>query len=183
MKLALTRRGEYPEPIRAELDQMVAAIVQSYLVEHDGEGRQRRTWARFLLGENQSLTSGSQASLLCRLPDAGNTDDLTVDPTTGRVRVVRAGTYSVIGQVRFAANATGVRLAALLQTESIKSVVIVQSATGGQVTTIQVVGLLSCRVGDTLVMQAYQNSGGALNAEAIGIGSVAETHLTIARVA
>lgn len=186
MKLVLTRRGEYAEPIARELDQLVAAISASATIEHDAEGRQRRVWARFLLGANQShTTSAATETVLCRVPDARNEGDLTVDPTGGRVLVRTPGLYHVVGQIRWAVNATGARGAVLLRSGLREASTLAATTGGGVPTLTQVTALVSCVSGDTLVMQAFQNSGGALTMEALGSAApnITDTFLTIARVA
>jgi hypothetical protein len=183
MKLALTRRADYPEPIARELEQLIAAITTSVNREHDAEGRQRRIWARFALGRDQShTTSAATETVLCRVPDSRNEGDLTVDPTAGRVRVPTPGIYTVIGQVRFAVNATGARGVQIIQGENRQAMALHATTGGGVPTLVQVVATVSCVAGDTVAMQAFQNSGGALTMEALS-GVLPDTWLSIARVA
>ncbi len=183
MKLVLTRRLEYPEAVRDEFDQLVAALQLGLAVEHDAEGRQRSLWQRWNLGENLSVAGGGAVvTLPCRLPDALNTGDLVLDPVGGSVTVVTPGVYSVIGQIRWATNGTGIRGAQILRNQMAYADTQVTATGGGIDTQMQVVASFPCVAGTTIALAGYQTSGGALNANAKS-GTTHETCLTITRTA
>lgn len=182
MKVALTRRGEYPEPVRAELEQLVAAITTSYGVEHDAEGRQRVIWQRWDLGENLSLATGTETTIPMRLPDRLNTGDLTLDPVGGVVTVRTPGVYLVTAQVRYLANGTGARTVALYRDQVRRARCQVVTAGAGADTEIGVSATMPCVAGTTIYVTGTQTSGGALNVVARST-LYAESFLTIARVA
>lgn len=182
MKLALLRRGEYPEPIRAELEQLVAAITASYTVEHDAEGRQRPIWQRWTLGENQSVAASAIVAIPCRRPDALNTGDLVLDPIGGAVTVQTPGVYAVHGQICWAAAATAFRGARISRNQIAYGDVQAAAISAGDVTQVQVTAVFPCVVGTTIRLSGYQGSGGALNALAT-FSSTDATFLTITRIA
>ncbi len=182
MKLALTRRGEYDEPIRAELEQLVAAIATSHGVEHDAEGRQRVIWQRWDLGENLSLATGTETTVPMRLPDRLSTGDLTLDPSGGVVTVRTKGVYRVTAQLRFAANGTGVRTVAIYRDQMRRARCQVVTAGAGSDTEITVAESFPCVPGSTIYITGTQTSGGALNVVARST-LYAESFLTIERVA
>lgn len=177
MRLGLTRRGDYPEPIARELDQLVTAIQAGHSVEHDADGVQRRTYGRWQLGANQSLANGTATRVTVTLAQPGT--DTGADLRSeggGIIRLRRAGVYLIVAQVRFASDTVGARL---VEVEHNAVTVARVSETPVGVHRTQCVALVLAAANDTVAMTAYQSSGGALNAEAAS----GETALVIARVA
>jgi hypothetical protein len=100
----------------------------------------------------------------------------------GVVTVRTPGLYHVVGQVQWAANATGVRGLVIQRDQSYEGLTQVPAIGGGAVTIHQVVATVPCVAGSTLRLMGYQDSGGALNALAL-LGTEQASSLTIARVA
>lgn len=182
MKLTLQRRGEYPEPIGAELQQLVAAITTAYRVEHTDEGRQRVIWQRWNLGEDLSVAASSIVTIPCRVPDPVSTGDLTLDPVGGAVTVQTPGVYAVLGQICWAANATGFRGARIWRGLTAYGDVQAAPLGVGDVTQLQVKAEFPCVAGTTIRLAGYQGSGGALTAQA-KFATTDATFLTITRIA
>ncbi len=182
MKLTLQRRADYPEPIRAELEQLVAAISTSVGREHDGEGRQRVLWQRWNLGENKSLATGTETIVPMRLPDALNVGDLSLDPVGGVVTVRTPGLYQVTAQLRFTANATGARTVAIYRDQMRRARCQLVTAGAGADTELAVSASFPCVAGTTIYVTGTQTSGGALDVVAKST-LYHESFVEIARVA
>lgn len=88
---------------------------------------------------------------------------------TSTYTVQVAGWYWLTAQVQFASNATGVRIARAVINGS-GSAMLVHSvpANASQVLTPIVSGPILCAVGDTLLIQGYQASGGNLGTQVTG---------------
>jgi hypothetical protein len=183
MSLSLLHPDAYPEGTRLELTQLVASLQGMLGREHDGEGVQRRIWQRWNLGENLSVPGASAVTVIpMRRPDTRNVGDLTLDAAGGVVTVRTPGIYQVLGQVQWAANATGVRGLIVQRDMSYEGVSQVPAIGGGAVTHMQVLATFPCVAGTTIRLMGYQDSGGALNAVAL-LGTAQASTLTIARVA
>jgi len=94
-------------------------------------------------------------------------DDETIHDTgsnTSRLTCVTAGTYLISGNVSFALNTAGFRLARILlnNTTVIGSVTV--QAVQTDVTIVNVSTVYPLVAGDYVELQVYQTSGGALNA-------------------
>lgn len=91
---------------------------------------------------------------------------------TSRLTVPQPGRYLVTACVRFAANATGNRQLRLMVdggTEVAR--VTAQAVTGGIATMLEVETITELGAGSYFTVEAYQDSGGALNVEATGNSS------------
>ncbi len=181
MRIGLSRPGEYPEPIRAELEQLVGSLQTAWDVEHADSGRQRVTTARWNLGATQSIASATFVRLVCTRPEADNTGDITVG-TDGIVRIASSGLYHVSGQVRFEAMASGLAGGQLRRNQRVMAFALGPVFSGAQVW-VQVSETLPCGAGDTLEFYGLQTSGGAINVLAATTGSDHHTFLRVAKVA
>jgi hypothetical protein len=164
MKLALVRQGEYPEPIRSELQQMVAAITTSYGREHDAEGRQRRVQGRWVVGATQTVGTGAAIAVGPYRAAAENEGDVLLDNTALTVRVTTAGVYAVTASARWSANATGVRALILVKNSARLAHAQVSAVPGGAIDTHLTVSDpgVPCAAGTLFRVDSYQNSGGVL---------------------
>lgn len=176
MKLALTRRGDYPEPIARELEQLVSAITTADQVEHDAEGRQRVTCAKWTLAADQSVAHNTLTRVGVALPGSDNAPGRLTFLPGGIIRIGETGAYQVLGQIRYATNATGGRSVQLLRNQN-EIAFTFQPSLG--VAWVQATETIPCVPGDTLELYAYQTSGGALNVESAS----GQTFLRIVRVA
>lgn len=184
MKLGLLNRGDYAEPVRRELEQMVASITTAYDVEHDEEGRQKQIWARWNLGADQSIANATVVLVQSTRPDALNVGDLTQDPVTGVVTVKTPGVYLAIGQVRWDPNATGARGAQILRNRIAVADRTYPTITVGGVSPMYAIeATVPCVAGTTLSFAVYQTSGAALLAKTAGGTSTFGTYFSITRVA
>jgi len=82
---------------------------------------------------------------------------------TSRLTCNTAGKYSICGNAEFAASAVGVRSLAILLNGATIIATDQRSATSASVCQIQVACEYALGVGDYAELQAYQNSGGAIN--------------------
>ena len=97
-----------------------------------------------------------------------DTNDMWVATATDRVTCKVAGTYLIIGTVRFSSNATGMRSVALVvNNEGAGRGNTSASPVNGGVTILNVACLTSLAIGDIVQLQAFQNSGVALTVDAI----------------
>ena len=115
---------------------------------------------------NQSLTSGTFTTLALAT-ESFDTDNIH-DTVTNNSRLTckTAGKYQITGIIQYDPNATGTRVAAIMlnggafigytQAQAV--------ATAGQGTVVTAATLYDLAVNDYVELQAYQNSGGALNA-------------------
>lgn len=182
MKWGLLRRGEYPEVIARELEQLTEAIRSSFLVSHDAEGHPRRCIGRWNLAETQATATATATRIVCTRPDPDNVTPDVVMGTDGILTVLAPGDYHVLGQVRFAPNGTGVRAVQLYR----RGVLIAQTVRSGFASSDavgQVMETLPCAAGDTFELVGVQTSGGALNVAFDNGMTRQETFLRIARVA
>ena len=92
--------------------------------------------------------------------------DLTGQTNTAYAVVTVAGKYKIRGQIIFAANTTGVRGVQFYAiTEAVAAAAqVILAMTSGHPTTIYNETILTLAAGSGVQLQAYQNSGGALNA-------------------
>lgn len=83
--------------------------------------------------------------------------------------IVVAGVYRVGANIRWAANATGQRVLYIqLNSSTFIAIASQQAVTGGNPTDMGIVTEYSFAAGDTVRLQAFQDSGGALNITAAG---------------
>jgi hypothetical protein len=176
MKLGLTRRGDYPEPIARELDQLVGAITTSYGIEHDAEGRQKRTCAKWTLGADQSLTTNVLTRVAVSLADTRNLPGELTFALGGILRIGEPGSYQVLGQLRFASNVTGAR-AVQLRRSGVEVAFVLQGSLANA--WLQATEIVNCEAGETIELWGYQTSGGALAVESAS----GQSFLRIVRVA
>lgn len=96
----------------------------------------------------------------------GGVVDLTGQTNTAYAAVTVAGRYKVRGRITFAANTTGVRgIQFYAITEATAyAAMIVDTTSAGHPTTIYNETIITLAAGSGVQLQAYQNSGGALNA-------------------
>jgi hypothetical protein len=181
MKWGLTRRGEYPEAIARELEQLAEAVRTAFAVAHTPEGRHQVVCARWNLASGQSLTSAATTRIVCTRPDPDNQTTGVVMGTDGVLTVQRTGVYQVLGQVRFDADATGVRVVGLYRRQTL----IAQSVGPASATVssrVQATETLWCEAGDTLELYGTQDSGGALNVSVDAGTTRQETFLRVVRL-
>lgn len=108
-------------------------------------------------GNDQTVASWSTASFDTH---AG------FNTTTGVYTVPVSGIYEVAGNVVFAANATGHRYSYVTQSGSVSRTVYGDNSLGSTslaYNAAMVVGQFNCVAGDTLLLGAFQSSGGNLN--------------------
>jgi len=84
---------------------------------------------------------------------------------TGRLTCVTEGTYSIIGNVRFASNATGYRAVRIYLNGATVIAEVFLPAVSGQPTVMAVGTQYELDAGDYVELQVLQNSGGDLNVE------------------
>jgi hypothetical protein len=89
--------------------------------------------------------------------------------TANGFTIATAGVYRIGANIRWAANATGQRVL-YLQVNSSTYIAIAsqQAVTGGNPTDMSIVTEYALSAGDTVRLQAFQDSGGALNITAAG---------------
>lgn len=94
--------------------------------------------------------------------------DTMADLANAQLVVHTAGIYMVSAQIAWTANATGYRGALLYGGNPLGPSIFASqyaiSTGAATVTTVQVVGVLQCAVGDVLQLRGIQTSGSALNA-------------------
>lgn len=94
---------------------------------------------------------------------------------TSRITVPVSGIYLAMGQVAFAANATGQRLARIISDGAVTwGASSVPANSGSYVTYVQVQALLNLSASSYIELQVYQDSGGALNANSDSVLAVAK---------
>ena len=181
MSLALLHPDAYPEGIRLELTQLVASLQAMLGREHDGDGRQRVIWQRWLLGEAQSIATATTTTIVFRVPDVRNVGDATVDPVGGSVTIRTPGVYLVSAQVLWGTSGTGVRVVRLLRDQTEEALSRVGALTTDP-TSQWISAPLPCVAGTTISVTGYQDSGGALNV-VHATATPPTSFLTIVRVA
>lgn len=91
------------------------------------------------------------------------------DVGNGRIKIVTAGLYRLIGQAAYASNATGFRCANIGVNGVIKLSALHQAANGA-VTRVVATGVLRLAANDLITMQLLQTSGAALLTDTLGGG-------------
>jgi hypothetical protein len=177
MKVGLVHQGEYPEPVRAELEQLVAGITTSHAVEHDAEGRQRVSCGKWRAGASQTLATATITAIACTVPDSRNAPGKLTMDTVGQVRIGEPGVYLVVGQIAYDTSVTGRRIAYLRLNGTVAGVMDVAVAGFCHV---QVVEAINCVAGDVIALYGYQDSGG--NLAVIGSPTLNETFLRVTRM-
>lgn len=173
MAFGLTRPFELDEVTRLELEQLVGSL-QSYLgVEHGPQGQHRRIAGRWTLMANQSIPDASWTRVAVTVPHARNAGDLSVN-AVGVVTINTPGQYLVVGSIRWASGATGLRAAAIIHQRSFASIGMGDVSAANSWS--QATECLPCERGETIELHGFQSSGGAKNAEP------SETFLRVARV-
>lgn len=181
MNLTFLHPDALPESVRTELEHAYATIQAVWNVAHEPGGRLRPTCLRWNLAATQATVTATATRIRCTVPDADNRGDVTMD-TSGIARIVTEGVYHILGQIRFAPNATGVRATQLYRRGTLigQQVDVPTAATDARG---QASETLWCDRGDTIELVGVQTSGGALNV-AVDTGAVRqETFLRIVRVA
>lgn len=92
--------------------------------------------------------------------DTDNMHSTVTNPT--RITATTAGWYRVVGQIDYAANATGARFALILK-NNVTMALSRQLAISGSDTIVQVTDEVYLAVGDYITLNAYQASTAALN--------------------
>lgn len=125
--------------------------------------------ARVTHDANQSIPNSSATAI------AFNTETLDTDTmhdnSTNNTRLTckTAGIYSIFAQARFASNATGDRILAIVLNGTTTLVNQRVPAVNGNVTSLNVYTEYSLAVNDYVEATAFQNSGGALNVQSDGV--------------
>jgi hypothetical protein len=88
--------------------------------------------------------------------------------TTGVYTVPTAGKYRVTSMLTFETNSTGERLAAIFKNGNLLQYGMTGTAITGDSTSSQAIAISDCVAGDTITVEGYQTSGGALNLRALG---------------
>lgn len=115
----------------------------------------------------QSLTTGTPAAMNFDSEDfdVGAMHDAVTNNNRVTIPANNAGIYLLVGGSTFAANATGFRELALRKNNAtVVQEAIVAVNSGTQLTTFQVVAVVSLAAADFIDLVATQNSGGALTA-------------------
>lgn len=130
----------------------------------------QRPAAKLMLDATQLIANNSLTALTWKQAYAINNSVVpfvTRGGTSTVLTIPEAGIYQVTAQVRFAANATGVRQALFTGAGAVAAFDI--PANGGADPTIAPLSdLWSLSAGDTIGVSVYQNSGGNLNVDASG---------------
>lgn len=85
---------------------------------------------------------------------------------TSRLTCVTPGVYDIVGHAEFASNATGARVLRVLLNGATPIAVQTNPALSGNVHRLSVAAQYRLAAGDYVELQAFQNSGGALNVNA-----------------
>jgi hypothetical protein len=113
--------------------------------------------------QSVATSTWTSVSLQSEAIDTSNLHDTVTN--NDRIAVTRTGNYQVHGVVEFAANATGIRRIQLAKNGSALSQTVVAGPNLGasEPAQVQTQALLALTAGDYITMQAFQDSGGALN--------------------
>lgn len=128
------------------------ATVRDYDGLHQGIMRKSRSAVQSLT-HNTVTSISMDGTAVDRMGTGSNATDHTI---------LRSGTYQISGYVEFAANATGVRQARILRNGVlVGKASLPATAAGG--TCCAVSATVECEKNDIVVLQGFQDSGGALN--------------------
>jgi len=95
-----------------------------------------------------------------------DTDGMWSAGSPTKLTIVHPGLYLVTATVSFAVNATGIRYAAIFLNGASLATIVNMTSSASFGTTIQVTTTQVLKATDYLEVNAYQNSGGALNTAA-----------------
>lgn len=189
MKIAIPNSEALPAEVREAFDALGKQIIASWQVEHDAEGNRVREVFRAYHNTTQSLTTATWTAL------SFNSEDEFRDVTTLSVpsgvhsKSTRADRFIVPGRtvryvrlrvrVVFASNATGDRGIRITKNETLLSnlVFIPTAASGVGATIITATHEDVFSPQETIVIEAYQNSGGNLNVGSTSRDSATEVQL------
>jgi hypothetical protein len=121
-------------------------------------------------GDDPSIPSGTPTSLNWRRagPLGGATNDCAPGGTPGpSVTVSEVGYYLLVAQVRWPANATGIR-AALINVDGLPVAADARPSVAGLPPVQTVSGIIPLFPGDALTLEVFQNSGAPLALETFG---------------
>lgn len=127
----------------------------------------------YCVSRNSSTVSLTTATLTAMTLDTDDSDALGMHSTssnTSRIVAPSAGLYIGTATVNFASNATGVRILTLRKNSGGVGTAgtqlgYIELSAASAIHYMQVQGLISMAANDYLELFAYQNSGGALNAQ------------------
>lgn len=109
----------------------------------------------------QTLNNGALTLVTFTSEEVDDDGLHSIVANTSRITVAVAGWYEVLGQISYAANATGIRRAMLLKNGATFGDATAEAVdSGGHI--MQVHGETLCAAGDYLELQGYQSSGGNL---------------------
>ena len=124
--------------------------------------------ARVTNSANQSIPNNAFTTLTFNTEDF-DTDSIHDNVTNNsRLTATTAGKYLVYGNVRFAANATNTRGVRFLSSTLGGGVAEVRVQASSSIVVLIISTVIDMAAADYIELQAYQNSGGALNSEASG---------------
>jgi hypothetical protein len=124
--------------------------------------------ARVYDSANQSIVSGTYTTITFD-SERFDTDGIhSVVSNTDRLTAQRDGVYLISATIRFATNSTGIRWVGIRLNGTAYIVIADQNATSGYSTRITLTTLYELSTDDYVDLRVWQNSGGALNVEAVG---------------
>ena len=121
--------------------------------------------ARAYNSANISIANATWTTLTL---DSGRFDTATIHSTssnTGRLTATTAGKYIIVGNARFASNATGQRMFRIYLNGTTEIGFLKLDATSSEIT-FMVATIYDLSATDYVELQSYQNSAGSLNVEA-----------------
>lgn len=122
--------------------------------------------ARVYHNANQSISNGASTALAFN-SERWDTDTIHDNATNNsRLTCKTAGKYLIIGQVRWAANATGVRQCWIQDQAGTTWGMADEPTPGGAVVSQNVMTIIDMSVNNYVELYVYQSSGGALNVDA-----------------
>jgi hypothetical protein len=127
-----------------------------------------RKWARVYKSATQSVNDATQTVLTFDSETADTDGFHSTVSNTGRLTIPSGldGLYLVVGQVEWATNATGNRRAFVMLNGATELAAVRAVAFSGTQASQQGMAVYPAVAGDYFTLEGFQNSGGALNANA-----------------